>query len=248
MTESSLPVAEHYDIARGSSNIPLTPKGRADLCRDGCDLARLCDDIGTGRISKIYTSDLQRTRESGAILQRCLGTCIPIESNANLDPWYQGWIEGQTVSPPILREMQRLQVKDPDETPPGRGPLSTHPGESFNNYKSRFFRTIIPIMEHFRESTLCGCSERIVMVNHYRGIKVLQAWIAAGTPESKVLDNQELLRHDGAPGDIHRLYIDPSGRWKLDMFDATRVQAPLPPGIYVIRHGLTPWNKETNTR
>ena len=58
------------------------------------------------------------------------------------------------------------------------------------------------------------------------------------------LDNVELLRHDGAPGDIHRLYLTPTGVWKIEKFDANNQVPPLPPGIYVIRHGLTPWNRE----
>src|ERR1700734_3103101 len=99
-----------YDIARGSSNIPLTSEGKSQLCKDGCDLARMCGGSGEGRISKITTSDLARTRESGSILQGCLGQNIPVEHNSNLDPWYQGWIEGRPVDPAILREMQRLQV------------------------------------------------------------------------------------------------------------------------------------------
>jgi broad specificity phosphatase PhoE len=238
----TLPFADKYDIARGSSDIPLLPEGRAKLCAAGCALAGLCGGSGAGRISKIYTSDLQRTRESGKILKGCLGSCIPCEHNANLDPWYQGWIEGQTVDPRILTEMQRLQVDDPGETPPGRGPLSTHPGESFNNYKQRFLRTMIPIMTHYKESLLTPCPDRVVIVNHYRGIKVMEAWCAKGTPPNMTLDNAELLRHDGAPGDIHRLYIDPSGGWKITAFDATNQEPPLPPGIYIIRHGQTAWN------
>lgn len=240
-----IPTAGKYDIARGSSNIPLTPQGKADLCQDGCELARLG---ATGaKVSKITTSDLQRTRDSGAILQRCLGECTPLEHNANLDPWYQGWIEGMHVDPAILKEMQRLQVDAPNDTPPGRGPLSTHPGESFNNYKQRFLRTMLPIMERFKESMMFN-PIREVVVNHYRGIKVMESWIAKGTPADFTLDNAELLRHDGAPGDIHRLYITPEGKWKIEMYDACAAAPPLPPGIYIIRHGLTPWNKESNAR
>jgi broad specificity phosphatase PhoE len=238
-----IPVADKYDIARGSSDIPLTPEGKAFLCEDGCQLARLCGGDGQGRISKITTSDLRRTRESGCILQRCLGTTVPLEHNANLDPWYQGWIEGQVVDPKILAEMIRLEIKDPDETPPGRGPLSTHPGESFNNYKARFLRTMIPIMERYKESLLYS-PIREVVINHYRGIKVLEAWTKNGTPKDQSLDNAELIRHDGAPGDIHRLYITSAGVWKIEAFDADNQVPPLPSGIYIIRHGATPWNKE----
>lgn len=241
-----IPTAEHYDIARGSSDIPLTPEGRSRICEDGCALSRLCGGDGAGRVSRIYTSNLQRSRDSGEILQRCLGSNIPMEHNSNLDPWYQGWIEGQVVDPTILAEMQRYQVKAPDDTPPGRGPQSTHPGESFNYYKQRFLRTMIPIMEHYKESLLTPSPDRVVVINHFRGIKVLQAWTALGTPPDMRLDNAELLRHDGAPGDIHRLYINPQGDWQIDMFDPASVEM-LPPGIYVIRHGKTPWNKGTNT-
>jgi broad specificity phosphatase PhoE len=238
-----IPVAGQYDIARGSSDIPLTDQGRADLCADGCNLARLGRD--GSKPTRITTSDLRRTRESGCIIQKCLGTCTPLEHNSNLDPWYQGWIEGQTVTPEVLAEMQRLQVDAPEDTPPGRGPLSTHPGESFNNYKQRFLRTMIPIMERYKESLLYS-PIREVVVNHYRGIKVLEAWTAKGTPSDMSLDLKELLRHDGAPGDIHRLYILPTGAWKIEMFDANNQVPPLPPGIYIIRHGLTPWNKENS--
>lgn len=238
-----IPVADKYDIARGSSDIPLTAEGKAKLCEDGYQLSRLCGGDGRGRISKITTSDLQRTRESGQILQRCLGTTIPLEHNSNLDPWYQGWIEGQVVDPKVLAEMIRLQVDAPDETPPGRGPLSTHPGESFTNYKNRFLRTMIPIMERYKESLLYS-PIREVIVNHYRGIKVLESWTSNGTPKDQSLDLAELIRHDGAPGDIHRLYLTPTGAWKIEHFDAINQVPPLPAGIYIIRHGATPWNKE----
>lgn len=236
------PITKPYDIARGSSDVPLTEQGRMDLCANGCNLARLGRD--GSRPTRITTSDLARTRESGRILQKCLGTCTPLEHNANLDPWYQGWIEGMPVDPHILGVMQDLQVNRPDDTPDGRGPLSTHPGESFNNYKQRFLKTMIPIMERQKESLLYS-PIREVVVNHYRGIKVLESWTKNGTPSNMALDNVELLRHDGAPGDIHRLYLTPTGVWKIEKFDANNQVPPLPPGIYVIRHGLTPWNRET---
>lgn len=240
-----IPNTEQYDIARGSSDIPLTTEGRGCICKDGCDLAHLSGGDGVGRVSRIYTSNLQRTRDSGEILRGCLGGCTPVEHNSNLDPWYQGWIEGQVVTPTVLAEMQRYQVDAPDDTPPGRGPISTHPGEPFNNYKQRFLKTMIPIMEHYKESLLTPTPDRVVIVNHFRGIKVLQAWTAQGTPPDMRLDNKELLAHDGAPGDIHRLYIDSTGKWRIDEFDSTAWDV-LPPGIYVIRHGKTPWNKESS--
>jgi broad specificity phosphatase PhoE len=243
----NIPIADKYDIARGSSDVPLTPEGRSRIQQDGYALSRMCGGDGEGRISRIVTSDLARSRESGRILQTCLGTNIPLTHNSALDPWYQGWIEGKVVDPDILKEMQRLQTIAPDDTPPGRGPLSTHPGESFNNYKDRFLRTMIPIMEHYKESLLTDSKDRVVVVNHYRGIKVLQSWISKGLPPDQSLDNEELLRHDGAPGDIHRLYIAPTGKWKIQDFDPPSWNGTLPHGIYVIRHGQTPWNADAGT-
>lgn len=224
------------DINRGSSDIPLTPEGKKQVEHVGQLYARRHGPDG------IMMSDLTRSIQTGHAISQATGAPI-LDTSPDLQPWHLGGLEGRRVKE-VLPEMIRLQSSAPDEVPQGMGPYSTQPGESYNQYKHRFLNYMQGVMAAHDKSP----HSRLVVVNHYRGIKTMQAWLKAGMPQDLSVDIPELLRHDGEPGDAHRLYRDPAenGKWKFDdKFKLDKDSGPLPPGVYINRHGKTAWNAES---
>lgn len=233
------------NIERGSSAIPLIEQGRQQIQERGRQLKRA---LGHRRV-KIIAPDLPRTIESAQILHET--THQPIsEISPDWMTQRMGWMEG-LPSDDIRKEKTRLRTSARDEVPPGMGPFSTQPGESTNQYLDRYLGKLRPLMRAFKKSP----NQIVFLVNHYSGIKATSAALSQAKKEGKLgegvladhgIDQAEFLRHDGKPGDVHRLYLCSHGDWHLDTdFDLTKVKpGELPWGIYILRHGLTAWNEE----
>src|SRR5690349_21410733 len=188
----------HEERNRGSSNIPLTQEGRQEMEKAGKLYAE------KGKVNDIYSSDLGRSIESSLILVKHTGA--PLHVSDKYQPWHLGGLEGQKTKD-VLPLMLSYWHEKFNVAPTGMGPLSTRPGESAKTYSRRFLLAIQPILDKVKEGKI------IILVNHFRGIKLLQAWIKKGAPLSLDFDHAELLRHDGDPGDAHRFYFD-SGQLK----------------------------------
>jgi broad specificity phosphatase PhoE len=233
------------NIERGGSSIPLIDQGRRQIAARGRQLKKA---LGAHR-AKIIAPDLSRTIETAEILHR--ETRQPItEISPDWMTQRMGWMEG-LPSDDIRQEKIRLRSKARNEVPPGMGPFSTAPGESTNTFLDRWLGKFRPLLRSFKKDP----HQIIILVNHYSGIKAVQAGFAKAKKEGKLsegilpdlsIDQAEFLRHDGAPGDIHRVYLCSHGDFHIDdIFDLGKVKpGEMPWGIYIMRHGLTAWNEE----
>lgn len=215
------------DVIRGSSNIPLSAQGKQQVAERAGQFAQ------RGGVDEIISSDLKRAHDSAKAVQK--ETDAPLSTTDALRPWHMGEIEGQPTSQ-VLDKIHNYILNKPDEKIPGRGPLSTEDGESFNDFKDRFLTFMQDMMAaHDGES-------KSLLMTHFRNIKLMQAWLKKGAGDDHEIDAKEMMRKDGEPGDVQR-FAPVGARWR--MLDEDMGQsAPLKPGIYLMRHGLTEWNGE----
>ena len=150
-----------------------------------------------------------------------------------LHPWRLGGLEGKPTKE-VLKEMHSLIEKTPDKAPAGRGPRSTFGGESFNSFKNRFLGHVKVQMQNYKPT------KKILNVTHYRGIRLLQAWVKKGANPSLDIDTSIMTtKGNDNPADLFRLHPDDKGQWKM-----AKTKDVAEPGIYFARHGSTEYNAE----
>jgi broad specificity phosphatase PhoE len=216
---------------RGSSEIPLTEEGLQKTHELGQQLAR------KGGFDQIMSSSLGRTVQTAQILSKY--THAPITHVGDeLHPWHLGELEGQPVDKVI--DFQNDLIKNhPEFKIPGRGPLSTRDGESFDDFR---MRAMPFIDQQFREH-IADPSKRIALITHYRDKKLVDAWIRRGAEPSFEVDPNEMTTYSSdPPGSIDRLHWDRNLGAQVSPVD---VKSPtlLQGGVYLIRHGQTAWNE-----
>src|ERR1700726_4732259 len=119
---------------RGWTDVPLNANGK----KDALDLAK---KISKYDISKIYASDLDRTRHTAKAVQNAYMIPPSLEFTKSLRPWHQGVLEGQNVDK-ILPRM-RYFVEHPTEKIPE--------GESFSTFIKRYLTFLVKIMEEAKK-------------------------------------------------------------------------------------------------
>lgn len=222
---------------RGSSELPLTSEGLLKAHALAQKLAL------KGGLDRILTSSLGRTMKTASIISHY--THAPITDVTNkLHPWHQGGLEGQLVTQDSVDFLNHLISEEPDLKIPGRGPLSTSDGESFNDFRRR----TIPYLQKIIGESRSRPQERTGLVTHYRVRKLLEAWMRNGMPEDGSVDAGEMTLHTAGakPGSVERLSVDPFAGPQLSSVDLDS-HGLLPGGIYFIRHEDTPWNSKTGS-
>lgn len=174
---------------RGWADVPLSEEGKAEALESAKKLK------GKG-VAGIVTSDLQRTVQTAKIIAKELD--IPIlEETDGFRPWHLGVMTGQPVKPnlPALH----AYIKNPDEVVPD--------GESFNQFKDRMVKKIVQIQKKYPK-------DKILIVTHHRGERLIDAWIQAGKPtDHKKLSAEPFMVKGAPPGSFRDYEVDPK---KLD--------------------------------
>lgn len=215
--------SESQDVVRGSSEIPLSEEGRAQMSRVSKKLK--------GQIDKIYCSDLGRAIESLAIVNSTNPRARIKAVTAKLNPWRLGGHEGQPTEKVLDDMLDRIANRPDVPAPEGRGPLSTRDGESFNDFRQRALKCINHIVQKWTPN------ERILIITHYRDIRVVCAWLENGAPKDLSIDSSEMCKKgDSEPGDLFRL--NPA---KMAQ-GLSKAESADEPGVYLLRHGATEWN------
>jgi broad specificity phosphatase PhoE len=169
---------------RGWLDVPLDDQGRGEAEK----LGKWLEDK---KITKIYADDLQRTVETGQIINKYLG--VPLEATRALRPWNLGDLQGQVVDK-VIPEMRRLST-NPDE--PAKG------GESFKVFAERYLTFLKKQMDKNRN---------FVLVAHYRNLKLAKDWIDDGMKE---VNPVKAINGKLATGSI--LEIKPiGGKWEAN--------------------------------
>ncbi len=229
--ESAEASATGVDYVRGSSNVPLAPEGEKQAETLGKQFK------AKGGVDKIESSDLARAHETAkAIGKAC--NCSPVTTNDNLRPWALGGLEGKPTLE-VLSQIHRYITKQPNVMVPGSGPKSTSPGESFNSFKKRILGTLMEKAKELKKDP----SKRLVVVTHYRDVRVAQAWADKGFPPSMEINPKIMLeKGNDPPGTVLRLYWKGSklALEKVQMNQTTKSQG----GVILVRHGVTKLNSE----
>jgi broad specificity phosphatase PhoE len=214
------------EVTRGTSDIPMTDEGRTEVAKLGESFAR------KGGLDKVYRGPLERTRDTAALV----GGDAPQIEVEGLRPWALGDLEGQPHAE-TKDTIESLMKDRPNVAPPGQGPLSEYPGESHQQFVSTVAGAMRPILNDFERDP----SQRIGVVTHSRDLRALRALVDGGFPATERIDPRALDEKVPDPGEVARLTPGKDG-WRLEKADISG-DAPLEPGIYIIRHGETEWNK-----
>lgn len=161
------------DRIRGWKDVPLSPEGHQEAERVADQIAKKPPDV-------LVSSDLARALDTAKTISRKCHVPIAEESQA-FRPWNVGDLAGKKSSHavPLLADFARNK---PDKPVPG--------GESFNAFKSRFFRGLYDVLSKH--------SGRVGIVTHHRNERLLKAWQKAGFPADGEIDKQEFTKK-GAP-------------------------------------------------
>ena len=217
---------------RGSSEIPLTGEGVDSARNLAIKLSR------KGGLDEIHTSSMGRTVHTARILSKYTGAPITY-SGDGLHPWHLGGLEGKEITPELLDYQKRLITDTPDEGIPGRGPVSSADGESFNSFKTR-------TLSHLKKVLTLSSTHpeaRIGVVTHYRVKKLLDSWLRKGADPDGDIDTTEMTQHNSteSPGSVDHLVVDPYAGPQMFAVDPDS-PGRLGGGVYFVRHEKTPWN------
>lgn len=226
------------DLNAGTSQVPLDSRGRASMQ----ELAPKVQGL-----DKLYHSDTVRAHESAGILSRPdastiidRGGPIPTEVLHGLNAPAMGALEGQPAE--IGNSLfEHLAQTAPETQLPGAGPLSTEPGTSFADWSKGMLSAMQSLRDEYTTKSLQGEEPRIGALTHSKNLELAQSWIDAGSPtESEGFDVQDYINHkSGPPSSMYHYAPDSDGAWRM-----TEAEDTSQPGIYLIRHGETPFDGE----
>jgi broad specificity phosphatase PhoE len=185
-TEMNGESGDSPDRIRGHIDVPLSKEGRNEAKEDASLLANQGIEV-------VYSSDLDRASDTAAVIAKSAGV-DGVTELYDLRPWKMGpEIEGKETTK-VLPKIKKF-VENEDEIPKG--------GESFAQFKHRFFAAIDDIKKKTFGRTVC-------VVTHYRGVKALQA-----RTDGDNIDVETFLHHDedDRPGSIHTLDGDTLNPW-----------------------------------
>ena len=160
---------------RGWVDVPLAPEGIKEA-EDGAKKLK-----GKG-VDGIISSDLSRAHTTAKIYSKELGVPI-IQVTSAFRPWNLGNMQGQPTKD-VLPLLQYYIKDEPDTIIPG--------GESFNQFKKRFLAAVLEVQKKYP-------TQRIAVVTHHRGERLLQGWHDAGKPQNYHEIKPEVFMHKGIP-------------------------------------------------
>lgn len=157
-------IHDEQGIVSGPNNKELSAQGK----RDANDLAR---DVEGKGVTKIITSGLERSKETGAKVAEKTGATV--ENRPALDTWNIKDFDG--LKDDQFRDVQQWFVENPDNTI-YQGPLEKYRGkevaESVNEYAGR----VIPEMEKIEKES----GPDTLVINHSNNMMLWDAFLKNG--------------------------------------------------------------------
>lgn len=228
-------VADGKDIVRGNSNqIPLSPQGQDEARDTGEKLA------AKGGLDQIKTGGSVRGDQTADAIAAANPKPIKAEHDGDLQSRAMGNLEGEEATPSVKAQIDDLIRKNPSYKIPGQGAMSNRPGESFDDFRVSRLSAVRGAMQELAENP----QAKLGRVTHSQVTKLVQGWLDKGAPDDFSVNPEAMRDKTEEPGQVSRLFPDDKGKWKLTEVNLDD-QKPLDPGVYLIRHGMTPWNKET---
>lgn len=229
--------ADGVKVNRGNSNeVPLSPVGENEVAHVAQALA------DKGGVDSITGSTSVRAQQTADKIAKANPKPVQVQPEPKLESWAQGNLEGQPEAA-VRNQVRALIRKHPDAVIPGQGMSSTRPGESFNQFRTRYLSAIRGEMQQLADNP----NKRRAIVTHSTGLKVLKAWLKKGAPDDLSVDPTEMDKKAGEPGSVHHLFPNDQGDWEANKVDMDGPEMP-PSGIFVVLHGATPDQQESYDR
>jgi broad specificity phosphatase PhoE len=227
-------VAQGIDVNRGSSDQqPLSPPGKQEVQELGAKLA------AKGGLDSLRTSATERGNETAASIKQAQPALPVTQDKAAEQSWAQGALEGQPMAS-VRDQIRDLIRNNPSVKIPGQGALASQPGESFDDFRTRALSAVRGDMQELAQDP----SKKLGRTTHTQVVKLMRGWLANGTPDDLSVKPEHMEDKAEAPGQVVRLYPNENGKWNLEDVNLED-QKQLDGGLYYIRHGMTPWNRET---
>jgi broad specificity phosphatase PhoE len=224
------------DRVRGSSQVPLSPLGKVQVDELGRRIA------AKGGVHSIISSDMDRAADTAKAIQKHNPKADIHEVTPELHAWRMGGHEGKSTEEVLPQILHKIEFHPDEPAAVGTGPLSTKPGESFNEFRLRSLKK----MKSFIDDNADPDAKDLATV-HYRNIRLLESWIKNGAPDDLSIDTKEMLKKgDSGPGDLFHVSSNGKGLQIAKVNLANN--DPLKPGKYFARHGLTEWNGENGAK
>jgi len=208
------------ELFRGSWDIPLNSQGVLDALTVGSRTKNKWDTI--------YHSDLVRTTRTA----KCVAKYSPqaqLISAPKLRPMHLGSLEGKPVTDSRIKEMNDYILKTPDKPLPGISSKSGEKGESLNQFKNR----VLGLFKKLESKT--SKDERILIVTHYRDLRLIQSWLDKGEPDDLSI-NLKMFTTKGPEKPADLFWFDKDDR------EFVKSENAYENGLFLMRHGSTSAN------
>ena len=216
-------------LVRGNSNgEPLSPQGHATAAHVGSQLGAM------GGPTDILPATSKRAMETAQGVSDATG--VPVgQPVPGLESRAMGQLEGEPKTAEVKAFLRSTIRNLPNYKIPGQGAMSNRPGESFNDFKQRAITALRGLMQRLASAP----QSKIIVPTSSQVIRLAKAWCDAGCPDDLSVDINTMGKDDdGNPGEIERLFPEPSGQWGVTPFSPKSAKDFLP-GIYLMRHGET---------
>jgi 2,3-bisphosphoglycerate-dependent phosphoglycerate mutase len=175
--------ANEEDKIRGWSDIPLDEKGIEGA-------KETAKELKNSGIKVLVHSDLQRAKDTAqAISDTTKAEMVP---NWKLRAWDVGSYTGKP-SKTYNDEICNLIEKEPDKKPPGNG-------ESYNQFKGRYLAGV-------KEAIETAGDQKLGIVSHHTGERLLKGWTAKGQPASHEVDPKVVIAEGDKPAGAEKINI-----------------------------------------
>lgn len=211
-----------HDRIRGAADVPLTDEGHKQVQSLGTNFAK------NGPLDIVISSDLSRTSDTA----HAVSNGAPVIITPHLRDMDYGKFTGMP-SHIAIGSINKAITTTPND------PVDGAQGESFNHYRDR----LTGIVKMALQASNAYPQARIGLVVNRRSIKTIKAWLSNGKTDNAFNMPEAISADPGLkPADIFHLSGRSEGKYSVDKVDSEQA---LKPGIYLIRHGLTPWNGES---
>jgi len=172
------------DKIRGWIDVPLDATGKEQT-------KEIAKQVAGYKPVKVYSSDLQRSAHTARAIADAAGI-DSIKAERVFRPWNLGEFQGKSAANavPIIKEHLQKDMQD----------KKIFGGESFAQFRDRYLEALKKVLDEFTKS-----GKNIVIVCHYRNLKLTEAWLAKGGSKNHEIDAKMFTTDDMPPGTIARV-------------------------------------------
>jgi broad specificity phosphatase PhoE len=220
---------------RGSAQMPLDEHGIAEIDAIGREFGQQTDADGRyAGLDALFSDSSTRAKQTMGILAAHNPLAGIQDITDQLDTTGRGALEGLEHGPIVDAAERALALDTPGIPMPDGSPYQTKPSESFDQaaYRSNAYLRDV-VIPYAQEHPYY----KVGVVTHGSNIGFAHGWAAEGMPSDMSFDHNIAYDMHEPPGAVY--HMDPqTGEMSDAAGDYSRN------GIYLIRHGETPWNAQ----